>query len=204
MFTDHDAATAETYRPGYNPAFVKKVMAKRRKAENDRARAESDRIKAEAAAARERSRNEALAVAAERAELKRKANEARHELSALKAELAAIERDTAEAAAKLADIERAKAVISAGKGKKYTYAEIEAKAIILFGVTKNELRSHRRNRDIVFVRQFIMYWASRMTELSTPLIGKLMGGFDHTTILHGKDAYVSKRAKMGRTLRNVR
>ena len=34
-------------------------------------------------------------------------------------------------------------------------------------------------------------------------IGRWLGGRDHTTILHGKRAYVAKRAAQGRTLRGV-
>ena len=74
----------------------------------------------------------------------------------------------------------------------------------LFRVTRSELNSNRRNRELVFARQFIMYWACRLTHLSLPQIGKLMGGRDHTTAMHGRNTYPVKRAKMGRTLRPVR
>lgn len=85
-----------------------------------------------------------------------------------------------------------------------TYAQIERRACRLFKCTRDEIVSSRRHRDIVFVRQFIAYWASRRIGLSLPKIGKLMGGRDHTTILHHKRKYPEKRAAMGRTLRQVR
>lgn len=92
------------------------------------------------------------------------------------------------------------------KGVKYrpTYRSIEARACRVFKVTQAELRSNRRPREIVIARQFIMYWATRLTGLSLPAVGRLMGGRDHTTVLHGKTVYPQKRAKMGRHLREAR
>lgn len=87
---------------------------------------------------------------------------------------------------------------------KHTYREIERRACRLFDTKPSEIHSDRRNREIVFARQFVMYWAARLTKLSLPQVGRLMGGKDHTTILHGKDKYVEKRARMGRYLRAAR
>lgn len=83
-------------------------------------------------------------------------------------------------------------------------AEIERRACRVFGVTRSELHSNRRFRSIVIAKQFVMYWAVRLTPLSLPQIGRLMGGFDHTTVVHGSNIYPQKRAKMGRCLRAVR
>lgn len=71
-------------------------------------------------------------------------------------------------------------------------------------VTRNELMSNRRNKRVVFARQAIMYWSMRLSKLSSPEIGRRLGGLDHTTILHGKEAYPAKRAAMGRHLREAR
>lgn len=84
-----------------------------------------------------------------------------------------------------------------------SYAEIERRACKLFKCTRADIRSERRSRDIVFVRQFIAYWTARRTSLSLPQIGKLMSR-DHTTVLHGKNRYRDIRGKMGRQLRQVR
>lgn len=83
-------------------------------------------------------------------------------------------------------------------------SEIERRACRVFGVTKSELHSNRRIREIVFARQFVMYWAVRLTLLSYPQIGKLMGGRDHTTCIAGKRAYAKKRLLMGRFLKEAR
>lgn len=87
---------------------------------------------------------------------------------------------------------------------KHTYRDIERRACRLFRTKPSEIHSDRRNREIVFARQFVMYWTARLTKLSLPQVGRLMGGKDHTTILHGKNKYVEKRARMGRYLRAAR
>lgn len=86
----------------------------------------------------------------------------------------------------------------------HTFREVERRAMRLFRLTKRELYSKRRNKEVVFARQFIMYWACRLTKRSLPEIGRLMGGLDHTTCLSGKRAYPKKRAEMGRHLREAR
>ena len=118
-----------------------------------------------------------------------------------------VERERIERIREEAD-ERAKAYArelkAAGFRYRPTVADIERKAAKLFGVSKKDLHSYRRYREIVFARQFVMYWAVRLTPLSLPQIGRLMGNRDHTTVLHGSDSYPEKRAKMGRHLRRVR
>ncbi|MHC5307529.1 helix-turn-helix domain-containing protein [Bartonella sp. LJL80] len=88
--------------------------------------------------------------------------------------------------------------------KRSTYQKIEFRICKALKITRNEIRSVRRDSEIAFARQAIMYWAVRLTPLSYPRIGVLMGGKDHTTILHGVKVYRVKRAKMGRTLRKAR
>lgn len=73
----------------------------------------------------------------------------------------------------------------------------------VFGVSRTELLSERRGKQIVFARHAFCYWAVRRSVRSMPQIGRWLGGRDHTTILHGKRAYVAKRAAQGRTLRGV-
>lgn len=71
-------------------------------------------------------------------------------------------------------------------------------------VTPLELIADRRNVEVVLARQAIFYWGCRRTRLSLPEIGRRIGGRDHTTVLHGKNVYPKKRAKMGRYLREAR
>lgn len=85
------------------------------------------------------------------------------------------------------------------------FARIEALACRVFDLKPGHLKGHRRNVRIVLARQFVMYWTSRLRpDLSLPAIGRILGGRDHTTIMHGNRAYVVKRAKMGRTLKEAR
>lgn len=86
---------------------------------------------------------------------------------------------------------------------------IVARICRALGIQVKEVLSSRRNNEVVFARQAIYYWATRCTTLSTPGIGRMLGGRDHTTVLHGRDAYIAKRAmgyggRKPRYLRKVR
>jgi chromosomal replication initiator protein len=53
-----------------------------------------------------------------------------------------------------------------------------------FGVSLQELKTKRRNKQVVLPRQIAMYLSRELTDLSLPEIGELFGGKDHTTVLH--------------------
>ena len=53
-----------------------------------------------------------------------------------------------------------------------------------FGVTLQDIKMRRRNKNIVLPRQIAMYLSRELTELSLPEIGNFFGGKDHTTVLH--------------------
>jgi len=53
-----------------------------------------------------------------------------------------------------------------------------------FGVSKEDLRSKKRSRNIVLPRQIAMYIARQLTSSSLTEIGKAFGGRDHSTVLH--------------------
>jgi hypothetical protein len=62
-----------------------------------------------------------------------------------------------------------------------------------YGCTILDLKSARRTRKYTQAR-FECYWrARRETALSLPQIGRLMGGRDHTTVLHGCKKYEKLR-----------
>lgn len=56
-----------------------------------------------------------------------------------------------------------------------------------FGITPLDISSQKRNKEIVFPRQIVMYLCRTMTETALQSIGKYLGGRDHTTIIHGHD-----------------
>ena len=53
-----------------------------------------------------------------------------------------------------------------------------------FGISLQDLKTKRRNKQVVLPRQIAMYLSRELTELSLPEIGELFGGKDHTTVLH--------------------
>jgi chromosomal replication initiator protein len=53
-----------------------------------------------------------------------------------------------------------------------------------YGVTLQDLKLRRRNKNIVLPRQIAMYLSRELTDLSFPEIGDCFGGKDHTTVLH--------------------
>lgn len=53
--------------------------------------------------------------------------------------------------------------------------------------------SPRRARSIAWPRQEIMWRASQETAASLPLIGQMLGGRDHTTVIHGIRRHQQRR-----------
>lgn len=56
-----------------------------------------------------------------------------------------------------------------------------------FKVGTDELQGRRRNRNIALPRQVAMFLMREITGTSYPQIGQMLGGRDHSTILHGCD-----------------
>lgn len=54
-----------------------------------------------------------------------------------------------------------------------------------FDITVDQLMSKSRTKDIALPRQIVMYLCKNMTSLPLESIGRLIGGRDHSTILHG-------------------
>lgn len=55
-----------------------------------------------------------------------------------------------------------------------------------FGFTFILLQSGSRKRAICYARQVLMYLLTKRTNLTLKKIGQLLGGRDHTTIIHAK------------------
>ncbi len=53
------------------------------------------------------------------------------------------------------------------------------------GITVDDIMSDRRNAPIVRARHLAMYLCRYFTMFSTTQIGRLIGGRDHTTVIHG-------------------
>ncbi len=56
-----------------------------------------------------------------------------------------------------------------------------------FNVTPADITSKKRPKEIAYPRQIVMYLCRKLTDMSLPKIGEVLGKRDHTTVLHGYD-----------------
>lgn len=54
-----------------------------------------------------------------------------------------------------------------------------------YGVSIEDLKGPRRSRNVTVPRQITMYLSRLLTASSLPKIGEMLGGRDHSTVLHG-------------------
>ena len=69
--------------------------------------------------------------------------------------------------------------------KKITIKDIQLQVSKYFNLQFYELCSKNRSRYITKPRQIGMFLSKEMTDISYPDIGKLFGGKDHATVIHG-------------------
>jgi len=62
-------------------------------------------------------------------------------------------------------------------------------------VSLERMMSYDSHEDISSIRREAMWKARKVSSLSYPLLGKLFGGRDHTTILHGVRAYEERQRR---------
>ncbi len=55
-----------------------------------------------------------------------------------------------------------------------------------FNINENDIKSKKRNAEIVLPRQIIMYLCRQMTDASQTKIAQMLGKNDHTTVIHGE------------------
>lgn len=68
--------------------------------------------------------------------------------------------------------------------REITVEKIQKKVAEHFQIKTNDLKSSKRQKNIVFPRQVAMYICRNLTGLSYPEIGSKFGGKDHSTIIH--------------------
>ncbi len=90
--------------------------------------------------------------------------------------------------------EALKDIISPGADKKITPERIIQVVADHFGITTLDISSQKRNKEIVYPRQIVMYLCQSMTDASLQEIGKYLGGRDHTTIIHGREKISAEMA----------
>lgn len=67
-----------------------------------------------------------------------------------------------------------------------TYASVARIADVVgekFSLSRADIMSHRRTKDVSRPRQMVMYLARTLTLRTLPEIGRYLGGRDHTTVL---------------------
>ncbi len=62
-----------------------------------------------------------------------------------------------------------------------------------FNISRNDLLSQRRTRNVLLPRQIAMYLAKNLTLRSLPHIGRHFGGRDHTTVIHSVNKIAALR-----------
>lgn len=88
-------------------------------------------------------------------------------------------------------IERVRAMKRDAGPTRVRLADIAAHVCAENGVTLQDLRSRRRSRRVVYVRQEFFYLARVMTEKSYPEIGRYTG-HDHTTVIYGAKTHAER------------
>jgi len=71
------------------------------------------------------------------------------------------------------------------KGKSLTVDKIIKVTGDFFKIEAEDLLSAKRNRELVWPRQIVMYLLRHEMNLSYPIIGRELNKKDHTTVMHG-------------------
>jgi hypothetical protein len=66
----------------------------------------------------------------------------------------------------------------------YSIAKIQQTVAKYYGITRRDILSCRRTKDVVFPRQIAVYLAKELTPFSLPVLGRHFGGRDHSTQHH--------------------
>ena len=61
---------------------------------------------------------------------------------------------------------------------------VQKEVAAYYNVTLADLKTKKRNKNVVLPRQVAMYLSRKLTTHSLPEIGAAFGGKDHTTVLH--------------------
>lgn len=76
-------------------------------------------------------------------------------------------------------------IISPDKPREVTAQLIVEVVSEHFGITVDQIMSKSRSNDVAKPRQITMYLCKQMTDLPLDSIGQLLGGRDHSTVIHG-------------------
>jgi chromosomal replication initiator protein len=85
---------------------------------------------------------------------------------------------------------------------KVTIEEIIKTVGAKYGIKISDIKSQKKNKNLVLARQVSMYIAREMTSASFPDIGEKIGGRDHSTVIYAHNK-IKKIMETDRTLRDV-
>jgi chromosomal replication initiator protein len=95
-----------------------------------------------------------------------------------------------------------KDVFPQGDVPQVTIERIQEVVCERFGMSREELCSHKRSQNIVYPRQVAMYLSRELTDSSLPRIGRHFGDRDHTTVLHA-NTKIQRMIKADRSVYNL-
>jgi chromosomal replication initiator protein len=70
------------------------------------------------------------------------------------------------------------------QGKKITVDEIIKVVALKFNIKVSDIKSQKKNKNLILPRQIVMYISRQLTDLSFPDIGSKVGGRDHSTVIY--------------------
>jgi chromosomal replication initiation ATPase DnaA len=80
------------------------------------------------------------------------------------------------------------------QGRTVTVERIVAVVCEMEQISFSHMASRRRSQSVVKARQVAMYLACTLTETPLAEIGLRLGGRDHSTVIHGRDAVAEQLA----------
>ena len=92
--------------------------------------------------------------------------------------------------------------VLAASEKTITIDEIKREVAAYFAIKVSELISKRRTQNLVYPRQLAMYLSRQLTTSSLPVIGKMFGGRDHSTVIHSLHI-IEEKKKNGSEVQNT-
>jgi len=82
--------------------------------------------------------------------------------------------------------------VLAASERTITIDEIKREVVSYFGIKTTDLVSKRRTQNLVYPRQIAMHLCRQLTSSSLPVIGKMFGGRDHSTVIHSLNIIAQK------------
>ena len=99
-----------------------------------------------------------------------------------------------------------KKVIKLNEKEDVTVEDILKTVASKMNVKVSDMKSHKKNKNLVFSRQIAMYLSRKMTSASFPDIGEKIGGRDHSTVIYANNKIkqlVEEDAQLKKLIREI-